>query len=170
MLKKAPMCALLMGAVLLLLQGISFAQAAQAPAQPTVSEQDIQMLRQDLRSQKKQIVAQNLPLSDAQAEKFWPLYDSYTQETIKINDQRYALIKQYAESYNTLTDAQAADLVKRSGAIDQQFTSLRQNWFPKFEKVIGGKQAALFYQLDRRIGLLMDLQLASMIPVVNTGK
>jgi hypothetical protein len=144
-----------------------FAQQAQQPATtPTVSDQDIQMLREDIRSQKKQIIAANLQLTDTEATKFWPVYDAYTQETIKINDARYALIKEYAQTYDTMTDAQAKSLIKRWAATDQQFIALRMQWMPKFEAVLPGKKAALFFQLDRRIGLLIDLQLASMIPMV----
>lgn len=152
---------------LLMLQGVLFAQAVPAPQSgQTISDQDIQMLRSDLRSQKKQLIAANMTLTDAQAEKFWPVYDAYTQETIKLNDTRFALIKQYAESYNTMTDTQANDLMKKQIALDKSYVQLRETWIPKFEKVLSAKQTALFFQLDRRIGLLVDLQLASAIPLV----
>jgi hypothetical protein len=131
-----------------------------------VTDQDIQMLRSDLRSKKKQIIAQNMTLTDAQAAKFWPMYDAYTQETIKLNDTRFALIKEYAQDYNTMTDAQASSLMKRQREVDQQFIQLRDAWTPKFEAIITPKQTARFFQLDRRIGLLTDLQLASKIPLV----
>ncbi len=165
MLKKS-FAAVLILAGAFVLQGAAFAQQAQPAATPTVSDQDIQLLREDIRSQKKQIVAANLQLSDAEATKFWPVYDAYTQETIKIGDQRYALIKEYAQTYDTMTDVQAKSLIKRWAAVDQQFVSLRTQWMPKFEAVVPGKKAALFFQLDRRVALLIDLQLASMIPMV----
>jgi hypothetical protein len=131
-----------------------------------VTDQDIQMLRSDLRSKKKQIIAQNMTLTDAQAQKFWPLYDAYTQETIKLNDTRFALIKEYVQDYNTMTDAQAETLMKGQREVDKEFIQLRDTWTPKFEAVISPKQTARFFQLDRRIGLLTDLQLASKIPLV----
>lgn len=165
--KKAVLSLFLVTLSLLMLQGVLFAQGVPAPQSgQTVSDQDIQMLRSDLRSAKKQIIAQNMTLTDAQAEKFWPVYDAYTQETIKLNDARFALIKQYADSYNTMTDAQANDLMKKQVALDQSFVQLRQSWIPKFEKVLSAKQTALFFQLDRRVGLLVDLQLASAIPLM----
>jgi len=166
MLKKG-ITAIMILAMALALPLAAFAQQQQQPSStPTVSDQDIQMLRQDLRSQKKQLVAANLQLSDAEATKFWPVYDAYTVETTKLGDTREALIKEYAQTYDTMTDAQAKSLVKRWGAVDQQYVNLRVQWMPKFEVVLPGKKAALFYQIDRRIGLLIDLQLASVIPVV----
>ena len=153
----------------LILPVVTFAQQAQqAPPRstPTVTDQDIQLLREDIRSQKKQLVAANMQLTDAEATKFWPVYDAYTVETTKIGDARTALIKEYAQTYETMTDAQAKNLVKRSEGVDQQTVALRSQWMPKFEAVLSGKKAALFYQLDRRIELLLNLQLASGIPMV----
>src|SRR5215472_1569486 len=61
---------------------------------------EVDLMRKNLRDEKKQIVAQNLPLTPDEATRFWPVYDQYTAETIKVNDQRYALVKEYAEAYN----------------------------------------------------------------------
>lgn len=153
--------------VVLLSQGAMLAQQSNgADAGQTVSDQDIQMLRSDLRSQKKQIIAQNMQLTDAQAVKFWPVYDAYTQETTRLGDTRSALIKEYAESYDTMTDMQADSLLNRYAALDESTAHLHQEWIDKFRKVLTGKQTALFFQLDRRIALAFDLQLASAIPMV----
>ena len=152
----------------LILPGIGFAQAKQAsPASsPTATDQDIQLLREDIRSERKQLVAANMQLTDAEATKFWPVYDAYTAAATKIGDERVALIKEYAQSYNTITDAQAISLVKRAQGVDQQEIALRGQWMPKFEAVLPGKKAALFFQIDRRLQLLLDVQLASGIPMV----
>jgi hypothetical protein len=139
---------------------------AQDSATPTVSDQDIQLLRKDVRSQKKQLIAANLPLTDAEAVKFWPVYDQYTAETIKINDTRFAVIKEYAANYNSLTDAQAQSLITRSIGVDESFVQLRLKYIPIFQKVLSGKKTAMFFQMDKRFSLLIDLQLASIIPIV----
>jgi len=164
--KKTGM-ALVIGASLLLIQSVGFAQKSETPATaPTVSEQDIELLRSDIRSTKKQIISENMKLTDAQAEKFWPVYDAYTQKTTKLGDGRYALIKEYANHYEDMTDAEAETLVRKMAALDEQTADLRQQWIPKFRKVLSGKQTALFFQLDRRINLLLDLQFAANIPIV----
>lgn len=169
--KKILVSVLLVTALLLVMQSLMFAQAAAAPASgATVSDQDVALLRQDIRSKKKQLIAANMNLTDAQAEKFWPVYDQYTLATTKIGDQKYALIKEYAQTYDTMTDAQADSLLKQLEAVDEQVVKTRVEWMPNFHKVLTGKQTALFYQLDRRFALLVDLQLASMIPVVDTTK
>jgi len=156
---------MLVTAAFLAVPQLSHAQAAAAQSGQTATDQDIQLLRSDVRSAKKQIVAENMTLTDTQAEKFWPVYDAYTAEVGKLNDTRVALIKQYADAYNTMTDAQANSLIKQALGLDESYVKLRQAWVPKFEKVISPKQTAAFFQIDRRIGLLIELQLASAIPL-----
>ena len=174
--KKKSFAAVLTVASALLLSSVPvFAQAAQsapaAGAQAQASlDQDIQLLREDVQSGKKQVVAANMNLTDAEATKFWPIYDQYSAEVAKIGDTRVALIKEYAKNYGTITDAQANDFMKRAAAIDQQFTALRLKYVPTFEKVISAKKTALWYQIDRRLDLLVNLQLAANIPVVDASK
>jgi hypothetical protein len=140
----------------------------QASAQPAPSsmDQDIDLFRKDIRSQKKQMIAANMKLTDKEAEQFWPIYDQYTAELVKINDQKYAAIKQYAQNYDTLTDDQAVTLTRQALEVDGSVAQLRQKYIPLFRKVISGKKTATFFQLDRRLVMLIDLQLASQIPLV----
>jgi len=163
--KKTMVAVLMLAGATLVKSGVLFAQA-QATAQAGVTDKDVQLLRQDVRSQKKQIVAANMQLTDAEAEKFWPVYDQYTAEVTKLGDTRVALIKQYAQNYDTLTDAQANDLMQKWGGLEESVAQLRLKYIPNFEKVVSAKKTALFFQLDRRLSLIIDLQLASSIPLV----
>jgi len=165
--------------VLLMCNVWMFAQASQKPAAQTapaaapsytIADRDIEMLRADLRAQRKQIMAQNMTLTSDEATKFWPIFDQYRQEAIKPNDERWALIKDYAANYNTMTEAQAQDYIQRSTAVEQQLLALRMKYVPVFEKVISAKKTALWYQIDRRIDLLINLQLSAQIPMVDTNK
>src|SRR5450755_2441495 len=173
--KKNVVAVLIVASALLLSSVPMFAQSEQsapaASAQPkAASDQDIQMLRADIRAQRKEITAQNMTLTADEATKFWPIFDQYRHEAITPNDERWALIKDYAANYNTMTDAQAQDYIKRSTAVDQQLLSLRMKYVPVFEKVISAKKTALWYQIDRRIDLLVNLQLGSVIPMIDTSK
>jgi len=135
-----------------------------------IKDQDIEMLRTDLRAQRKQIMAENMTLTADEATKFWPIFDQYRREAIKPNDERWAVIKEYAANYNAMTDAQAQDYMNRSTAVDQQLLALRMKYVPIFQKVISAKKTALWYQIDRRIDLLINLQLSAQIPMINTSK
>ena len=130
------------------------------------TDQDIELLRKDVRSQKKQIIAANLQLTDKEAEQFWPVYDQYTAELVKINDAKYSALKQYANSYDTMSDAQAASLTKQILGVDDSVAQLRVRYMPIVGKVLSGKKTALFFQLDRRLVMLIDLQLAAAVPML----
>jgi hypothetical protein len=129
-------------------------------------DQDIQLLRQDLASDKKQLFASNLVLTDAEATKFWPVYDQYQAEYKKIGDAKVALIKDYAQNWGTVTDAQALQYWQRSQEIEQSVLALRQKYVPLVGQTLPGKKTVTFFQLDRRIALLLDVQLAAEIPLV----
>jgi hypothetical protein len=141
------------------------AQAA-ASDSTAVTDQDIKLLRQDIRSNKKQIIAANLTLTDAEATKFWPVYDQYAAEMTKVGDQKYALIKEYAQNFGSLTDAQAQSLLDRSLALDEAIAQLRIKYAPIVGKVLPGTKTATFFQIDRRLTGLIDLQISSQIPLV----
>ena len=130
-------------------------------------ERDLALLRRDLKADKKKLIALNLPLTETEATKFWPVYDEYTGEMSKVYDEFYSIIKEYAANQKTLTDAQASSMINRWAAIQVQQAQTRQKYIPIVEKVIPSRKAALFFQVDRRLYELMDLQVASQIPLVS---
>jgi hypothetical protein len=131
-----------------------------------VSTQDLDMLRKDIRSQKKQLMAQNLTLTDADATKFWPVYDQYVAELSKTKDKQYSMFQQYADHFGTMTDDQASSLIKQLLDVDVAATQLRAKYLPIVSKAVGGKKGATWAQLDRRIQMMVDLQLSSSTPLV----
>jgi recombinational DNA repair ATPase RecF len=122
-------------------------------------------MRKDIRSQKKQVVAANVPLTDSEAQAFWPVYDQFTAELTKLGDQRYALIKDYAQGYSTMTDAQADDWVKRLLKLDSEVVALRMKYQPNFRKVLPPKKALLFGQVERQAQMMIDTAIAMQIPL-----
>jgi len=142
----------------------SFAQ--QETATGVSVEKDLALVRRNLRAEKKKILAANVPLTETEATKFWPVYDQYAAEMSKHYDEFYAVIKDYAANQKTLPDAQAVSMIKKWSDIQVEVAQTRQKWVPAIEKVIPGKKAALFFQIDRRLYALMDLQVASEVPLV----
>jgi len=129
-------------------------------------DQDLALLRRDLRSEKKKIIALNVPFTDTEATRFWPVYDQFTAEIAAQNDEFWALVKDYAAKQKVLTDEQATDMLKRWGAIQLKREQIRQKYIPLVGKVVPGRKAALFFQIDRRLWMLLDLQVSSQIPLV----
>jgi hypothetical protein len=136
--------------------------AAQGDDDQLLIDQDIKLLRENLRSQKKLIVAANMQLTGAETEQFWPVYDKYAADLAKINDTKAALIKDYLQNLDTMNGQQAEGYVHKRAAVEESIMQLRLKYFPAFSQVLSGRQTALFFQIDWRVGLLIDVQLAQM--------
>jgi hypothetical protein len=126
----------------------------------------VELARADIRTQKSFIVAQNLPLTDTEAEAFWPLQREYDFEFTKLLDRRYAAIIQFAEQYGSMTDAQATTLAKTSFDIESERTALKKEYFDKFSKVVPALKAARFFQIENQLNLVLDLQVAASLPLL----
>ena len=167
--KKSLLAVLALNWMVLFSHQSTLAQDANTQAGTTQGaqiDQDIDLLRKDIRSQKKQLIAANVPLTDAEAQKFWPVYDQYTAELVAIHNDKYQLIKEYAQSYDTMTDAQADDWSQRLLKQDAAVAALRQKYWSNFRKVLPPKKAALYEQIERRAQMLIDLQISSQVPLV----
>jgi len=130
-----------------------------------ISDQELNLLRKDLRSQRKQLIASNLILTEAEAVKFWPVYDQYMTELIAINDKKFGLIQNYADNWAKLTNEQSLSFIRQWLDMDIATAQLRQKYVPIVSKVLDGKKTATFFQLDRRIAMMIDLQLSSQMPL-----
>jgi hypothetical protein len=134
---------------------------------PTVTDADIALLRKDLRAMKMQVIGQNMSLSDEQGQKFWPIYNHYVKDLQVVNDEKYALLKQYAEMWETMSDEDAMIYVRHWLETDVQAQDLRLKYVPVVSQVLPGRKAATFFQLDRRLNMMIDLQLFSQIPLAH---
>ena len=151
--------------VLLASTGSLAAQTYSTPL-PTVNDKDVALLRQNLQAESKKLITKNMQLSDSEAAAFWPIYNEYAAEVRKVNDTRFALVKQYAQIYKTMTAEQADQLTRLLAEADQSIISLRLQYLPRFEEALPGTKAALFMQLDRRLDSLFNVQIASQLPAI----
>jgi hypothetical protein len=129
-------------------------------------EKDLALLRRNIRAEQKKIIAANVELTVEESTKFWPVYDEYVAEMTKHIDNFYSLIKDYAANQKTLTDAQASTMIKRWAQVQIEQAQTRLKFIPAFEKVVPATKVARFFQIDRRLYLLLDLQVASEIPLI----
>src|SRR5271155_5083588 len=128
-------------------QATTPAQASAADQKATAEE--IELMRKDIRSMRKQLVAANLKLTDTEATKFWPVYDQYIAELVKVNNTKYGLLKEYFNNYGQLTDEQADSMTTRLLKLDVSVAELRQKYQPIFRATVPAKAGASFFQLDR---------------------
>jgi hypothetical protein len=134
---------------------------------PTVTDADIALLRKDIRAMKMQVIGENMSLSDTEAHKFWPIYKHYADDLHEVHNEKYALLKQYAEMWSTMTDQDALIYVRRWMEVDEEAQALRLKYVPAVSQVLPGKKAATFFQLERKLCMMVDLQLFSQVPLAH---
>lgn len=127
---------------------------------------DLQSLRTELKSSKKQITAETLKMTPDEATKFWPVYDEYAAELSKLKDTRYALVAEYVNMFGKYTDAQAATFIQKWVDADVAEDALRAKYVPRVAKVLPGIKSATFFQIDRRLNMAISLQIASQMPIL----
>ena len=129
-------------------------------------ESEIELLRSDLKAGKVEVVKEAIHVEGAKADAFWPVYRKYQLDLDKIGDKRIAMIKDYSAHYDHMTDEKAKTLVKQALDLQTQRTALLRTYYPQFEKVIGAIDAAKLVQVEHLIMALIDLQLASEMPLI----
>jgi hypothetical protein len=159
-----------------LVLGVMLAPAhAQAPsttsvaaADKPITAADLEDLRTELRSSKKQLTAATLKLTDAEATRFWPVYDQYAAEVAGVRNSQATLVAEYANTYGKYNDKTAADFITRWLDLDARTTALRAKYVPIVGKVLPGVKASTFFQIDRRISMAIDLKIASELPLLQS--
>jgi hypothetical protein len=126
------------------------------------------LLRRDVSSMKKELIAAHLSFTNGESTRTWQVYEQYLEEISRINGTKTSILKQYSQEYGTLTDDQAGDLICRWLDTDVEQAKLLQRFAGIFRKVLPGKKAATVLQLERRISMMLDVQLTSGIPLAQS--
>jgi Spy/CpxP family protein refolding chaperone len=139
--------------------------AASAPPAPT-DQQVLEQLRNDLQSSSADIMAKGLTLTSEEAAKFWPLFETYQKEQTAIVDDQLKATQAYAKNYQSLSEKDALAYLNALLDRDQKVHDLRMKWLAKFQTVVPPKIAARAVQLERRMGIVMQVKLSSQIPLI----
>jgi hypothetical protein len=169
-----PLLALLSSCPVVLAQAKAPAQrkaskATQPPATDTQKkniQQYIELLRADVRQEKSQMMGAIMQLEVSEAAKFWPIYEEYDEELTKLNNLRSENIQDYARSYTQMTDEKAEELIKRALEYQKQRSELLGKYFDRVKESLGAISAARFVQIEHQLLLIIDLQIASSLPIV----
>ena len=139
--------------------------AAQQPTEEEIN-QYIELVRMDVRQGRAELVGQSMRLSAAQAATFWPIYEEYEKVFMALGDTELQLILDYAQAFDSMTDATADGLVERLFQLIEDDQALIREYHGKLSSALGGAIAARFVQVERRIKTLLDLRLAADIPLL----
>ena len=141
--------------------------AGALPAQDKQAD-DMPLVLEKARADKKLLVAENMQLTEAEAKAFWPVYERYQDELFLLRMRTLKMIKDYADTYDTMTDATAKRLLDEYMTIEGLRPKLRQAYLPKFGKALPGAKLLRYYQIENKINIAIDYELASKIPLIKT--
>jgi hypothetical protein len=129
---------------------------------------NMEIVREKVRADKKLLVAANMELSEQEASAFWPVYESYQKDLAVLNQRTLKAIESYAAAYNagTVPDATAKTLLDEALAIEDAEVALRKSYVPKFSKVLPAAKVARYYQIEQKIRAAIKYELANGIPLV----
>jgi hypothetical protein len=127
---------------------------------------NMDVLREKVRADKKLVVATALELTEGEAKAFWPVYGAYQSDMIEHYDRVAKLIGDYAKAYPTMTDATATELLGEFLALETDYAALLNRYLPKFQRVLPPRKVARFYQVENKLRAVLDYQLARDIPLV----
>jgi hypothetical protein len=145
---------------------------ATAATAPTPEEANIKeyiaLLRKDVRADKAKLLGTVMQFDAEDAAKFWPIYRDYDAELSKLNDMRVANIQEYAKSYTTMTDDKADELIKNAMSYQKQRGELLAKYYERVKQDLGAITAARFVQVEHQLLTIIDLKIASALPVVGS--
>lgn len=148
-----------------LLAVMILAMLAMGAVQAMAQSDNMEILREKVRADKKLLVAENMQLTDEEGKAFWPVYDAYQEEKSQLADRRIKVIEDYAANFQSLSDDVAKDLVDRSIGIQKDAVKLMDSYLAKFRKAVGDKKAARYYQIENKIDAVVNFELAAKIPL-----
>jgi hypothetical protein len=153
--------AVVLWALVLFISGMAWA-AQQGDAQ----SDNMQIVREKIQADKKLLVAANMNLTENEAKAFWPVYDGYQKDLIKLNDRTLKNIGDYAANVDKMTDDMAKKVVTEHLAIEGDRQKLKQSYLSKFAKALPYKKVMRYYQLENKIFAVVLYEAAKKIPLV----
>jgi hypothetical protein len=147
-------------------------QAAQSPAtdaQKKNIQEYIELMRTNVRDQKAEIMGAVMQLDIDDSATFWPIYSEYDAELTKLNNLRVKNIEDYAQNYTQMTDEKADALIQKALDYQKQRSEVLAKYYERMKQALGAVSAARFLQVEHQLFLLIDLQIASSLPIVGQG-
>ncbi len=149
---------------------IAFGSALACLACGTAIAQDkpadsMDALREQLRTDKRAVVAAVLDLTESESKVFWPVYNAYQSDMVAHYDRLLKLLDTYAKNYDALTDETATSLLKQYLALERDHVTLLTAYLPRFGKVLPPKKVAKLYQVENKARALVNYELARGIPL-----
>jgi hypothetical protein len=157
--------------ILILLNTLKAQQTVKASAVKSSTEEAnidsyISLLRQDVKKGKVAVLTEMMELTPDEASKFWPVYNDYDKELSKLGDERVALLRDYGQNYGTMTEQKIVEIGRKALDLETRRTEMKKRYFDRLSKSVSARVAGRFLQIENQLLMLLDLQMASSLPIV----
>ena len=143
---------------------LGFCPLGRAQDQEPAIDSTIAVVRANMRADRTTLITTGMNFTDKDGAAFWPVYQRYEYERSRLDDRRAAVIKQYAQKYPTVTDAEAKAMADQILDSEYRLAGLKKKYYKKFNKVLPALTVTKFFQMERRIDLMMDMQVEAVLP------
>jgi hypothetical protein len=126
----------------------------------------IELLRSDIKFEKKFLVSQTMQFSEEDASVFWPIYEEYELELDKLGDKRLANLRDFANNYDKMTDKKADEIIDQAFNYQEKRLELKRNMYDKLKNKFNSSTAAKFIQLEHQIQLIIDMKINAELPLL----
>jgi hypothetical protein len=137
--------------------------------EPTI-DSTIAVVRANMQADRTTLITTGMNFNEKEGAAFWPIYQQYEYERSKVDDGRVAVIKEYTQKYPTLTDAEARSMAAQMMEYDSRLVTLKKKYYKKLNKVLPALTVTKFFQLERRVDLMMDMQVESSLPALGQAQ
>ena len=154
---------------------VAFAMLALCPLgraqdqEPTI-DSTIAVVRANMQADRTTLITTGMNFNEKDGAEFWPIYKQYEYERSRLDDDRVAVIKEYIQKYPNLSDAEAKPMAEKMLECDSRLAELKKKYYKRFNKVLPALTVAKFFQLERRVDLMMDMQVESSLPPLTQAK
>jgi len=149
---------------------LTFCPLGRAQDQEPNIDSTIALVRANMQADRTVLITTGMNFNDKESAAFWPVYQQYEYERSKLDDGRVVVIKEYTQKYPTLTDAEAKAMAEKMLECDFRLAELKKKYYKKFNKALPALTVTKFFQLERRVDLMMDMQVESSLPPLTQAK
>lgn len=149
---------------------LAFCPLGRAQDQEPTIDSTIAVVRANMQADRTALITTGMNFNEKDGAVFWPIYKQYEYERSKLDDRRVVVIKEYTQKYPNLNDAEAKAMAEQMLACDSQLAELKKKYYKKFNKVLPALTVTKFFQLERRVDLMMDMQVEASLPPLTQAK
>jgi Spy/CpxP family protein refolding chaperone len=146
--------------------------AAMIATQPVVAQDkaaevaELQAMKAAVQKDKRAYVASVLKLTDAEAKKFWPLYDAYQRALNEANRRRNEALEGAIVPDKPVSDLYAKNIAGELIAADEIEIKARRTLHNRVMKALPAKKAARYLQLESKIRAVQFYDIAVAFPLI----